>query len=240
MTVNTSYIIGATPRSGSFLLCEALINTGVVGGPGEYFWRGNEEGFRERWGVSDYSDYVQAAIRQGSTDNGVFGVKIMRNYLDDILTKMRALPQFCDRDLKPHVIFAELFPNIHYIWITRRDKVRQAISFEKAIQSGIWARPRKDPSQLEKPLEYRSDAIASHLKSIVLDESLWNGFFEKAGVTPHVVVYEHLAKHYEDTARSVLAYLDVPEPDPLMSKPRYMQRQSDALSEKWYWRFMEE
>ena len=240
MQPRLSYIICSTNRSGSFLLCEALICTGVAGGPGEYFWRGNEEGFRERWGVTDYADYVQAAICQGSTDNGVFGVKIMRNYMDDVLAKMRALSQFSGRNLKPHEIFAELFPNIHYIWITRRDKLRQAISFEKAAQTGIWARPRKDPLQLEKPLEYRSDAITAHLESIVLDEALWNEFFEDAGVTPHVVVYEHLAKQYEDTARGVLAYLGVPEPEPLLTKPRYMRRQSDALSEEWYWRFMEE
>jgi len=235
-----SYIICSTNRTGSFLLCEALINTGVAGGPGEYFWRGNEEGFRERWGVTDYADYVQAAVCQGSTENGVFGVKIMRNYMDDVLTKMRALPQLRARDLKAHEVFSELFPNLRYIWITRRDKLRQAISFEKAIQTGIWARSREDQAQPEAPLEYRPAAIREHMENIALDEALWNELFEEAGVTPHVVVYEHLARHYEDTARDVLTYLGIPEPVPLMSRPRHMQRQSDALSEEWYSRYLEE
>ncbi len=34
---NTSYLICATPRSGSTLLCEALDNTGLAGHPKEYF-----------------------------------------------------------------------------------------------------------------------------------------------------------------------------------------------------------
>ena len=54
METNTSYLICATPRSGSFLLCEALKNTGIAGNPEEYFWRGDEPFWKERWGVSNY------------------------------------------------------------------------------------------------------------------------------------------------------------------------------------------
>src|SRR5438046_662736 len=32
-----SYLVCATPRSGSTLLCEALANTGIAGNPKEYF-----------------------------------------------------------------------------------------------------------------------------------------------------------------------------------------------------------
>ncbi|MBA2364790.1 MAG: hypothetical protein H0V86_14810, partial [Chloroflexia bacterium] len=42
MHPHTSYLICGTPRSGSFLLCEALKNTGLAGMPEEYFWRGDE------------------------------------------------------------------------------------------------------------------------------------------------------------------------------------------------------
>ncbi len=37
MQPNTSYLVCATPRSGSTLLCEALTNTGIAGQPKEYF-----------------------------------------------------------------------------------------------------------------------------------------------------------------------------------------------------------
>src|SRR5436190_15977397 len=37
MHPHCSYLICATPRSGSTLLCEALTNTGVAGFPKEYF-----------------------------------------------------------------------------------------------------------------------------------------------------------------------------------------------------------
>ncbi len=73
MQPDTSYFICGTPRSGSFLLCEALKNTRLAGMPEEYFWRGDVPAWRERWGVSTYAEYVAAAIRQGTTGNGCLG-----------------------------------------------------------------------------------------------------------------------------------------------------------------------
>ena len=37
MHPRSSYLVCATPRSGSTLLCEALINTGLAGHPKEYY-----------------------------------------------------------------------------------------------------------------------------------------------------------------------------------------------------------
>src|SRR5579872_7291023 len=46
-----SYLVCGTPRCGSSLLCETLKNTGIAGRPEEYFWRGDEPFWRERWNV---------------------------------------------------------------------------------------------------------------------------------------------------------------------------------------------
>ena len=46
MKPHTSYIICAVKRSGSFLLCEALKNTGLAGNPEEYFLN-NREGWED-------------------------------------------------------------------------------------------------------------------------------------------------------------------------------------------------
>jgi LPS sulfotransferase NodH len=37
--INLSYLVCATPRTGSNFLCEVLSSTGVAGYPGEYFWQ---------------------------------------------------------------------------------------------------------------------------------------------------------------------------------------------------------
>jgi LPS sulfotransferase NodH len=46
-----SYLICASPRSGSGLLAGVLRSSGVAGSPEEYFWRGDMPAWRERWGV---------------------------------------------------------------------------------------------------------------------------------------------------------------------------------------------
>src|SRR6266576_2925028 len=51
MQPNISYIICATPRSGSSLLCEALTNTGVAGKPKEYFGAHEQIVWERMWDV---------------------------------------------------------------------------------------------------------------------------------------------------------------------------------------------
>jgi len=58
VTPHTSYLICATPRSGSFLLCETLKDTGLAGNPEEYFWRDDEPAWTARWGTETYLDYL--------------------------------------------------------------------------------------------------------------------------------------------------------------------------------------
>ena len=64
MTVSASYLICATPRSGSFLLCEAMRNTGVAGSPDEYFYADEESRWAAEWGLRAYTyvEYVRAAL----------------------------------------------------------------------------------------------------------------------------------------------------------------------------------
>jgi LPS sulfotransferase NodH len=132
MLPNITYLICATNRSGSSLVCEALKNTGIAGYPEEYFWRGDELFWTERWGVSSFEDYLKKAIEQGTSSNGVFGAKIMWGYFHDFIDKLKQLPGYQKTDLP--ALLPEFFPNLHYIHITRQDKVRQAISFWRAIQ----------------------------------------------------------------------------------------------------------
>ena len=108
-----SYLVCATQRSGSTLVCQALKETGVAGVPEEYFEalqhsgrpRRPEEYFtglddpsilshlgeRERrsanepepqsplWTRTAYDRYLEWAMEQGTTENGVFGAKLMWN-----------------------------------------------------------------------------------------------------------------------------------------------------------------
>ena len=263
MQPHTSYLICATPRCGSTLLCEALKNTGLAGQPEECFLPANEDFWKELWGISSYTDYIARVIKEGTSSNGVFGAKIIWWQFDDFVGKLRSIPGY-ERLPAPELL-STVFPNLHYIWVTRSDKMRQAVSLEKAMQTKVWAtidetsldRTPLSDSQLKEsymnklkvsghhPLAwlYRSPSteelyfdfahIDFLLGMIKLHEVAWRKYFAENGITPFTVVYEDLAVAYEQTAIRILQELNVPVPEALKFLPRSMKPQADALSKEW-------
>ena len=235
MRPSVTYMICATQRSGSTFLGEALIRTAIAGRPNEFFWTGHEEALSERWGTSNYREFVSAAIRTGSTENGVFGFKIMGSHISGFASRLASISE--SGISEPHGLITERFGNVHHIWITRRDKVRQAVSLERASQSGDWA-AKEDRIPLNRPVEYKGDGIDWCLGSIVQQEAIWSDYFQVADVTPYCVVYEDFVRDIEGTTRSLLEYLGLVPNNPLFESPAEMQRQSDSKSEDWARRYL--
>src|SRR3954468_14537551 len=130
------YLVMATPRAGTSLLCDLLSNTGVAGHPTEYFWRETAEELQARWRVRDGQTYLARVYEAGTTPNGVFGAKLMWTYFDDALQKLAAA-RGGDR-LTDHALLSALFPRLRYVWIFREDVVAQGVSWAKAELSGEW------------------------------------------------------------------------------------------------------
>src|ERR1700730_3110376 len=159
-----SYLVCATPRSGSTLLCEALTNTGLAGRPKEYFEalkasgqpRQPKEYFTELEDpelarildevpqlvspphsiTTDYPIYLTRVLEEGTTPNGVFGAKMMWGYFGDFLAHLHDIPTY--GQMRVPELLATIFPNLHYLLVTRMDKVRQAVSLWRAIQTWTW------------------------------------------------------------------------------------------------------
>jgi LPS sulfotransferase NodH len=214
-----------------------LIATGLAGAPGEYFWQGNEAGFAERWGASTYAGYLAKALEQGSTPNGVFGAKVMWGYFDDFVAKLRQIPQYADLPLTR--LLPAVFPNLHYIYITRRDKVRQAVSHWKALQTNVWAWSGEEPPPPARDPVFDFAAIDGIVQATIEHDAAWQRYFAACGVAPLTVVYEELLSSYEGTALRVLDYLHVARPPRLAFGPRQMKKQADAQSEEWVRRYGE-
>ena len=235
MRPHTSYLVCGTPRCGISLLCEALKNTGSAGRPEEYFWRDDELFWSERWGVSTYADYLDKALEEGTTLNSVFGAKVMWGYFDDFVSKLRQIPD-C-RGMAVPDLMQIVFPNLHYIWMTRRDKVRQAVSFWKAIQTDVWAWTTDEPPVPAKEPAFDFEAIDYLVQEIVTHEAAWQQYFSECGVTPFTVIYEDLVLACEETALQILQYLNIPIPENLVFAERRLKKQADALSEEWVQRY---
>jgi trehalose 2-sulfotransferase len=152
-----SYLICATPRTGSSLLCGLLDSTGVAGHPESYFRQPSEQEFAARWdivrssdGAFSYADYVRAAIAAGSTDNGVFAARIMWGTLDELVAKLAPLyPGLTGSDLD---LLSRVLGRMRFVYLRRGDVVAQAVSLLRAEQTDVWFETDQDHREPEQEL----------------------------------------------------------------------------------------
>lgn len=234
MSKGHHYIVCSVPRSGSSFFCETLRATGALGRPVEYFSRSNERTYRSRLGAASVRDYVQKLVAEMTAFGSVFGAKIMYRDLERLLAGLRseaALPEARDRDLLEAAI-----PGVRMIWLTRRNKIRQAVSFVRARQTQSWAwhdepvaAPRYDYALL--------DSALSELEG---QEARWRSFFSRNHIAPLVVVHEDFVSRAVEAVEHVLEFLEIPHQALPGAQEAWTLRQSDTLSEEWARRFEEE
>ncbi len=225
------YMICATPRSGSTFLCEALRLTSIAGHPDEYFGPMHPPRWQETWGVSTVHDYVEEVLKHGATPNGVFGVKIMKLYWKHFLNTLQ-LANTPDLPADDSLVL-DTFPGMKFIWITRRDKVRQGVSWAKAMQGVPWTWDEDRPFVSEAELVFDFDAIDQFIEETVIHEAAWQAFFSAHAIEPFVVVYEDFVQAYEVTLRALLAFLDIPVPVDFHFQLPKIKQQANSQSEEW-------
>jgi LPS sulfotransferase NodH len=118
-----SYLVCAGPDAESTLLCEALQETGIAGFP-EQALRLEALALPTAGGKSeDLSTYLASALEAGTTPNGVFGASLS---LAELTALLRVLRRLADGTQAPSQWMASAFPNLRYVWLTRRDRLDQA------------------------------------------------------------------------------------------------------------------
>lgn len=276
MPPTRSYLICATPRSGSTLLCEALESTGIAGNPKEYFEALKTTGLPRRpkeyfttlenqeimnllgdfsrdhastappsQAYASYAEYLAHVLEEGMTPNGIFGAKVMWGYFDDFISNLRDIPAFKKTPVPE--LLSSIFPDLCYIRVSRLDKVRQAISLWKAIQTYTWREDEpasfgdQQVDGIHEPqkqvLHFHFPAIDYLIQQIEEHERAWQRYFDEIAIRPFNVVYEDLSANYEGTALRILEYLNIPIPAQPVFAARRMKRQSNALSEEWVERY---
>jgi len=230
-----SYLICATPRSGSSLLCEALRNTGLAGKPDEYFGPMHVKRWNEQWQTDTEKEYLEKTVSYSKGENGVIGIKVMRLYWQNFIGNLnKANNSGTQSDFK---ILNQCFPNLKYIFITRRDKVRQGISWMKFLQGSAWHWVDNEP-QIIKNLEYKPDIIRDFIIQTTVHETAWLEFFQENGIEPFIVVYEEFVNAYEDTAKEILKYLGIYHQEDLKFDERQFKKQADELTDEWVQRYL--
>ena len=198
----------------------------------------SESRFRAKYGFAaemNFADYVRSIVEKTATSNKVFGFKLMGWYLNDFLARLRQSGAFGDGEKLDIEVLSKAFPRLRFVQITRREKLRQAISKARAIQTGLW-KVQEGKTEIAQPWFDRA-LIARCLKEGEEQENIWHAFFTRIGLQPFPVEYEELCQNYETTIRAVLDFLEIVLPRELKINRPVTIRQSDTLSAEWEQRY---
>lgn len=237
MNPTTSYVICSMPRSGTHLLGEALQNTGRAGRPDEYFicdHQGQMENqfgnIAELYGKKTLEEFRELVTELGSSPNGVFGITIMGGYFHTVLDNYRVLPQY--QDMGDYDLMNALLYTPQYIWLIRKDKVRQAVSIVKALQTNVWRKQTHSDDEVEHTPIFDFDKIDFYYNRILSAEAEWELYFKKNNIVPFKIAYEDLVQNYEQTAVEILNFLNLPA-DNLTFASRQLKRQANRSNDEW-------
>jgi hypothetical protein len=232
--ISLSYLICSTMRSGSTLLTDGLIETGVAGRPLEFFDKQHHGQWINVLQSTSDADFFAKVLKYGTSGNGVFGAKVhwvqIKNMAKIIDRPDAFLPD------GTHDYLKDVFPNLHYIHLYREDTVRQAVSLFKAINTQKWWDREGEP--LSGTYELSPDAfnfaeIDALVHEMANREQKWWRYFKQRSIEPFTIKYEHFEDNYESTILQVLDYLKLEPPAGFKLSPPKLKKQADLLSEEW-------
>lgn len=232
------YALCAVARSGAHLLTGALQATHLAGRPLQYFHDRLAHKYAARYGLDaarDFSQYVRGLISNASTANGVFGFRIESWDVAPLVTRLRESGEFAPDDAGETELLRAAFPRLRCIQLTREDKLRQAISRARAMQTNLWV-AGKEESVIDEA-RFDPALIDQCLAATVRAEELWSEFFARSDLDPLAITYEELCADYPDTVRRVLDFLRIRPSRHFDLGPPRTTRQADALTEEWVERY---
>ncbi len=225
-----SYVLCGTPRTGSTLLCGLLSSTGVLGRPESYFREPDEVAWAESFGLATgggrvryYRAFVNAARSAGTSENGVFGARIMWGSLGRMMEGLGRVPGRPDLP-----VLEEALGPLTFVHLRREDIASQAVSWCRAEQTGYW---QQDDVAAREP--HQDIAQARQLEKAIREHNAaWRAWFDAQGVEPHTVTYEQLVGDRRRVVQGIAARLAVELPGDW--RPRSPHRkQADGLNRAW-------
>jgi LPS sulfotransferase NodH len=223
------YLVAATPRTGSSLLCAGLWATGIAGRPGEVFAPGFREPWRRHWSLPDdvdFATYLHRVRREGQTSNGVFSTKIQWMHVAALLRE-------AGLDGPPGRVLDRLFAGALFVNTIRRDRRAQALSWYRAIVTGQWYRTAWDaPARV--PVVPSLAEIRDLESHIAWQQSEWERHVAERGARCLPVIYEDLSTDYPGQIARVLDWLGLDASAARRLPQPHLLRQADDITDGWH------
>ena len=208
------YVVASIQRSGSGLLRDYLRATDIAGNPTEHVGGRALEASRlyRKYGLDTHIDNIQR------TPNDVRGCKLNYHHLVRIGPKER------------QIIEQKLVVPSKIIFLTREDKVGQAVSSAIARQTQSWI-SHKQPSC--EPV-FGFDLIEREYNEIIEGNKEWEHLFKKYNKTPLRITYEQIVADPVTTVNNILTFLGLEEVQPnVILETQTREKQGNATNKQW-------
>ncbi|WP_262690350.1 Stf0 sulfotransferase family protein [Kordiimonas aestuarii] len=203
----TKLLICMTPRSGSQYLGSVLRDNGL-GLAHEHFryTGGSIEDVTRQFGLKTFEDFVRNRIEKNIAAGGVFSAKA---------DWMQFLPVYYLG------AFHHYFRSAHYVYLTRRDRLDQAISRYIATESRYFHTTYHAHKDAVELVPFSAAGIKAHLDHIMALENAWEQFFLSEGIAPLRIYYEDLASDTAGVLSSIFVFLGRERPADLLLETEF-------------------
>jgi trehalose 2-sulfotransferase len=218
-------MIAAVPRAGSTAFCLDLWRTGLLGAPLEYanlYLMNQIPDARWKKLLRREPVFWRELQRVRTAPNGVFSYKfLVQAYVEILRQKPKLLP---------------FISATHVVYLTRCDKLAQAISYSRAIRTGDWYAKVNGSAQAQ--CEYSEAHIQDCLNEISRQEMAWQQVFDITDTQPLRVSYEDFLTAPAAVVQRVLDYVVPGENVHRFLQIPGLEVQRDSVSHDWKQRFL--
>lgn len=230
------YLICSVERTGSTLYSELLQQTGLAGRPviEPFNMKIQTTAFRYHQ-FSTYGSYIEFALRQATTPNGVFGINLMWRHLPRVIGELeRARSWNGETSIQ---MLQHYLPGLsRFVFTQRRDALAQAVSWAIAYQTDRWK--STDPDVGKKP-SYDFSLLDALYQNVIADNFSWETWFKLGDIKPLRVTYEDLVEDPHGEIFRTFEHLGLRMPAKL-SLVTHVKKQGTALNQIWHDRYLED
>jgi LPS sulfotransferase NodH len=164
----TCYVLCGTPGSGIKWGSEFIQAQGIMGAPQAFLDPAVQTHLRQAWSLQDAPmlDYLRACMQHTISSLGIFGITLTFDHLQAILGELNT------NSTQPDAFstLETLFPNLHCVYLTRSDRIQQALGNLVDRQAS----------------EYDVAEIDAEVKSLIQQHIAWSRFFMHCPKPPQI------------------------------------------------------
>lgn len=203
--INLPFIIATYPRSGSHFLADLLNSTKLVA-------------------IRDFLSLIDSNNENLNKYRDESGYSLVLPIFKRHYEKLRSISKYWGVFMHADQVFIldrmmsiGIDPcEIKWIWLVRRNKIAQALSNIKAIETGVYYVPKEHNLPKEDITISESDLYKYAVRSFFADQ-IWETFFGRYGITPYKIYYEDFIdkSRWDMTVAGILDFLGIPYNLPL-------------------------